>query len=234
MTIRNVIFDLDGTLVDSRSGIEYSVRAALRAVIPYRSYPVLRLRIGIPIRQIFSEILGDPAPLLLDRLERQFRVSYDSTGWKQSRPYQGAKKTLNALTRLGINCFLATNKPRHITLRILDHLGLDDFFCAVVTPDTFDPPLSSKTDVVTHIMRTYQLNSAETLYVGDTGEDRCAADACGIAFAAATYGYGDFLPGPEGRVRYAMISGLTEVADVIATNDKVNHEVRMGNSLTHV
>ena len=58
--IRNVIFDLDGTLVDSRSGIEYSVRAALGAVFPGRSYPGLRLHIRIPIRRIFSEILGNP------------------------------------------------------------------------------------------------------------------------------------------------------------------------------
>ena len=115
MTISNVIFDLDGTLVDSRAGIEFSAQAALRPVCPDQAHATLHLHIGIPIRLIFSEILGDPAPFLLDLLERQFRLSYDSAGWKQSRAYPGTEKMLFDLTRSRIDCFVATNKPRHAT-----------------------------------------------------------------------------------------------------------------------
>jgi len=223
--IHNVIFDLDGTLVDSRSGIEYSVRAALRAVFQGRSYPGLRLHIGIPIRRIFSEILDDPTSLLLDQLERQFRASYDSIGWKQSRAYRGAAKVLSCLTRSGIGCFVATNKPLHATRCILEHLNLHGFFREVVTPDSWNPPFSSKRDVVAHIMQRYCLNADETMFVGDSLEDRSAADANGLPFGAVTYGYGDPLSEPDGKGCYAMVSQLTEVADVLGVSAEDNRKV---------
>jgi phosphoglycolate phosphatase len=223
--IRNVIFDLDGTLIDSRSGIEYSVRAALRAVFPGRSHPDLQLHIGIPIRQIFSEILDDPTSLPLDQLVRQFRASYDSIGWKQSRAYRGAATVLACLTRSGIGCFVATNKPRQATRCILEHLNLHEFFREVVAPDSRNPPFSSKGDVVAHIMRSYRLNADETMFVGDSQEDRSAADANGLPFGAVTYGYGDPLSEPDGRGCFAIVSQLTEVADVLGVSAETNRKI---------
>lgn len=223
--IRNVIFDLDGTLVDSRSGIEYSVRAALGAVFPGRSYPGLRLHIGIPIERMFSEILGDPAPLLLDQLVRQFRASYDSIGWKQSRAYSGAAAVLSCLTQNGIGCFVATNKPRHATRCILGHLNLHGFFRDVVTPDSWNPHFSSKRDVVAHIMQRYRLKADETMFVGDSQEDRSAADANGLPFGAVTYGYGDPLSELDGSNCFAIVSQLAEVADVLGVSADANRNM---------
>ncbi len=223
--IRNMIFDLDGTLIDSRLGIEHSIRAALCVVFPGQSYPGPRLHIGSPIRRIFSEILDDPTSLLLDQLVRQFRTSYDSIGWKQSRAYPRAATVLSCLTQNGIGCFVATNKPRQATLCILDHLNLHEFFREVVSPDSRNPPFSSKGDVVAHIMCKYRLNADETMYVGDSQEDRSAADANGLPFCAVTYGYGDPLSEPDGRGCYAIVSQLTDVVDVLGVSAETNRKI---------
>ena len=223
--IRNMIFDLDGTLIDSRSGIEYSVRAALRTVFPDRSYQDLHLHIGIPIRQIFSEILGNPAPLLLDRLVRHFRTSYDSIGWKKSRAYRGAATVLSCLAQNGIGCFVATNKPLHATRCILENLNLHEFFREVVSPDSRNPPFSSKGEVVANIMRKYRLNADETMFVGDSQEDRSAADANALSFAAVTYGYGDPLSELDGRGCCAIVSQLTEVTDMLGVSAETNTKI---------
>ena len=90
MSIRNVLFDLDGTLVDSRPGIDYSIRAALKAVLPSQTHRRLNYLVGPPIRDIFARILATTDETLLDQLERQFRISYDAIGWRQTRTYRGA------------------------------------------------------------------------------------------------------------------------------------------------
>jgi phosphoglycolate phosphatase len=223
--IRNMIFDLDGTLIDSRSGIEYSARSALNAVFPDRSYRDLHLHIGIPIRQIFSEILDDADSLLLDKLVGQFRTSYDSIGWKISQAYQGATTVLTCLTQSEIGCFVATNKPRHATRCILEHLNLQEFFRDVVAPDSRNPPFSSKREVVAHIMSEYCLNAEETMFVGDSQEDRSAADANGLPFCAATYGYGDPLSEPDGKCCYMIVSKLTDVTEVLGVSAEANRNI---------
>jgi len=218
MAIRNVIFDLDGTLVDSRAGIEFSAKTALRAVLPGQDWSSLRLPIGIPIRGLFAQLLGNPDQLTLDLLERQFRLSYDSRGWKQSLAYAGAEELLVGLTRGGIDCFVATNKPRHATLRILAHLRLNEFFREIVTPDSADRPFTSKESMLSHLMRSHGLNEAETVFVGDTRDDRSAADICGVAFVAATFGYGNPLSEPKGKRCLMIIARLNELADAFGVS----------------
>lgn len=215
MSFGNLIFDLDGTLIDSRSGIEFSAQAALRAVFPDRDWTSLRLPIGIPIRGLFAQLLGNADPVSLDSLERQFRVSYDSKGWKLSRAYRGAENLLADLALAKIACFVATNKPKHAASRILEHLHLDEYFRDVVAPDSGNPPFSSKQDMLSHILRRHRLKENETLFVGDTPEDRSAADAVGIAFAAATYGYGDPLSATNGKRCCTIVSRLSQLADAV-------------------
>ena len=79
--------------------------------------------------------------------------------------------------------------------------------------------------MLSHIMRRHRLKADETLFVGDTREDRFAADMNGIAFAAATYGYGDPLSDSGREPCCTIVSRLSEVADAVGVADNLNHNM---------
>jgi len=138
---RAVLFDLDGTLLDSLPGIEYSARAAFAECGLAIGEIELRTLIGPPIRTILAKMaLADTTGGLseeqLDRLVQAFRASYDSEGWRRTPHYAGAAELLRELCAQGKRLFVVTNKPRPISLRILEAGGTLGLFEEVVTRDS--------------------------------------------------------------------------------------------------
>jgi phosphoglycolate phosphatase len=193
---RHVVFDLDGTLVDSLPGIQWSVEAALaEAGIPMR-HRNLKALIGPPIRQILAELSGVLNGPALDRLERSFRASYDSAGWRRTACQKGAATMLRGLAAQGVSLWLVTNKPAAATGRILGQLALAGFFTETVCRDSRAPAFESKAEMLMDLLRRRGLRSTETLMVGDTLEDARAAEAAGLACGLVPHGYGRGLDGP--------------------------------------
>jgi phosphoglycolate phosphatase len=193
--VRSVIFDLDGTLVDSLPGIAWSVEAALEECgVPWRRRDLKPL-VGPPIRQILAEVSGVSQASALDRLERAFRSSYDSGGWRRTVCQKGANAILRQLQSRGISLWLATNKPAHATGRILRELALTGFFQEIVCRDSHTPSFESKAEMLVDLLGRRGLRHAECLMAGDTMEDARAAAAAGIACALVPQGYGCGLGG---------------------------------------
>ncbi len=192
LALQTILFDLDGTLVNSLPGIEWSLRQALTQVVPDRADELTDLasRIGPPIRQILAEALPDLSLPTLDKLVSQFRFYYDTQGWQKTRPYPAVGATLAHLRGLGLTCFIVTNKPSLATSKIVDHLGLRTYFQEIVSPDAPAGSFSSKTAATSYLVGKYRLNRSRTLFVGDSADDAGAAQSLGLAFAAAAYGYG--------------------------------------------
>jgi phosphoglycolate phosphatase len=185
-----VIFDLDGTLVDSLPGIEFAVKSAFAACgMPY---PALDLRsmIGPPIRTILAQMAGTNDASTLTHLESAFRASYDSEGWRKSYCYPGTRATLESLYEAGLRLFVVTNKPRHISLRIIETTGIQRFFERIVTRDSRAPQYADKKEMLASLIGSSGVAPADCVLVGDTAEDAGAACAIGIKFAHATHGYG--------------------------------------------
>ena len=187
----HIFFDLDGTLVDSFPGIDFSARAALASVFPERLVPDFRPFIGPPVREVFRRALGDDDTEVLDRLEQAFRRSYDVEGWSRTLSYPGVGDVLAALSDLGLVCHVLTNKPKRPTHEILRHLSLDHYFGEVISPDSRIPGYTSKTEAALDARRRFGLSGPETLLVGDSTDDGAAAEACGFRFAATCFGYGN-------------------------------------------
>jgi phosphoglycolate phosphatase len=203
-------------LVDSSPGVEYSSRAALRQVLPDREFADLREWIGPPIRAMFRRKFSDLDEATLDELERAFRASYDRDGWQKTAAYPGVAPTLARLAERGVKSFVVTNKPSVPTRRILEQLQLDKFFTEIVTPDSKSPPFTSKAEGVSCLLTHYFLNTRQTLLVGDSEDDDRAAQACGVLFLAAAYGYGDAHHGqPPARI----LSGFESLLDCLAAFD---------------
>ena len=209
----NVIVDLDGTLVDSLPGIEWSVNEALSACgLP----PAANLRplIGPPIRDILSAVVGLPGAGLLDRLERRFRLSYDTEGWRRTVCQPGVPDMLWRLLTAGAGLWVVTNKPAFSAGRILDGLKIASFFREVICRDSRIPPFASKAAMLRDLLDRRGLNRAETLMVGDTAEDANAAGKAGIRCVLVPHGYG----GRDSR----YISGWDELLDILQVPCEVN------------
>ena len=188
--ISHVLFDLDGTLVDSLPGIEFATRRALDSLgitsPPYH----LRSLIGPPIRDILETVSGIHAPERLTELELAFRAAYDSDGWLKTLLFPEVRETLESLVADGLRCFVITNKPRVPTERILSHLRLAEYFASVLCPDHREPAYQSKAEAAMEVRTQNGLRGGNMLFVGDSLDDAQAAHACGCEFAAIGYGYG--------------------------------------------
>jgi phosphoglycolate phosphatase len=184
-----IIFDLDGTLIDSLPGIQCSAREALRTVRPDCELPDLRRYIGPPIGEMFQRVMGDLTPDDLRAVVAVFRRSYDSHGWKNTSLFPGINLVLHDLRRLGIRLFVASNKPSSVAERILEALDLRSCFSAVCCRDSRTPPYSSKSEAVGCLIDTHALNPGAVWMVGDGHDDYRAAQSNGLRFILAAYGY---------------------------------------------
>jgi phosphoglycolate phosphatase len=193
-----VLFDLDGTLLDSLPGIEFSARAAFAECGLRIGEVELRRLIGPPIRAILSR-MGERALSEgeLDALEGAFRVSYDSEGWKMTPHYAGAAEALRKMKTEGRRLFVVSNKPRHISVRILEAEGTLGRFDEVVTRDSREPQFAGKVEMMRYLLRKWEITPEDCLMVGDTMEDAEAAFETGMRFCLMTHGYGDVPDGSD-------------------------------------
>jgi phosphoglycolate phosphatase len=192
MDPRAILFDLDGTLIDSLPGIEYAVDCALSELgLPPRICS-LRPMIGPPIRAIFARLLGPAASNeMLSGLEAVFRRVYDGSAWRKTVVHANAIQTLSALRDAGIGLHLVTNKPQLGTNLILEEFGLSPYFSRVLSRDSRMPPFESKAAMLTYLISMENLSAKDCLYVGDTPEDYHAGTEAGIPVVLVLLGYGD-------------------------------------------
>jgi phosphoglycolate phosphatase len=189
MTLDAVCFDLDGTIVDSRAGIEAALRAAVREVLPGRELGQLDGLVGPPLEVMLERLLPDlDAPR--QAVASAFRRHYDSEGWQSAVPYPGIPEALDALAAGGLRLDLVTNKRSAPTRLILGTPALAGRFALAVSLDTVAPSHRTKADALAALVRATGLSPSSVAYVGDSEEDRIAAIAATCPFVAVGWGYG--------------------------------------------
>lgn len=188
--INTVLFDLDGTLIDSVPHIS----AILQSMRADRSLPIAATaeirywssRGGLPMIKAILGCADHEAETLLN----EFRTLYVRHPTDQGCLYPGARETLEWLQRCGYTLTLCTNKPSRLTFKIMEELSIGDFFKAIICGDTLavkkpDPaPLHEALRLVGAV-------AERALMIGDSTIDQRAAQAAGVKFGFFADGYDD-------------------------------------------
>lgn len=189
-----LIFDFDGTLIDSAPGILATYAEVLSAADIAPAVPLDQHLVGPPLQPTMEKLLGHrhADSELLQALIEDFKVRYASTGVAHTPAYPGADQALRALRTQGHTLYLATNKRAAPTLALLEKFGWQQHFRQVYCIDSRQPPYADKTAMLQQLIEDHTLPSQHCLYIGDTQGDQLAAVASGMRFAAALWGYGDW------------------------------------------
>lgn len=189
-----VLFDLDGTLSDSRQGIVGCTRHALErlgARIPPDDE--LAAYIGPPLRSMFGALLaggaGGADGAAVEDAVRLYRERYHEVGLYEARLYDGVVEMLEDAASRASRLFVATAKPRPFAVRVVEHLGIASLFDGVYGPG-MDGRFDAKEELVRHLLEEEGLEPAEAVMVGDRGVDVLAARANGLPGVGALWGYG--------------------------------------------
>src|SRR4051794_20282135 len=204
---RLVLFDLDGTLVDSTPGIWASVRVAAAALgLPEPTAAQLTAMIGPPLQDGFALALGVPADDV-PRAVAAYRAHYSAGALFDVTVYDGIPDLLAALTADGATLAITTSKPELFAVRVLEHTGLRPFF-ASVHGATMDGAVRHKDQVVGLALAAHP-DGERPVLIGDRAHDVLGAAAHGLPCLGAGWG-----PAPPGELADAG-------AVVVATPDEV-------------
>ncbi len=183
-----VIFDLDGTLTDSKPGIVDCLREVLEAH-NISDYGDLARFIGPPVETWTRELLPDGPESARSELSRDYRACYDRAGWSKNTVYPRVREMLADLTGRGVPLYVCTSKMDHFARRILDLFELSRYFLAVYG-DRAEQPRDGKAGLLGRLLKAQGLDPATTWMVGDRIYDVEAAHANRVRCLAATWGYG--------------------------------------------
>lgn len=189
MPVKDVIFDLDGTLIDSAQGILSSFAGAFDVC---RMKPVRELtaaEVGPPLLETLAGLAGTDEPTTLQQLAEAFKAIYDESGYRRTIVFPGVVAMLSGLSTMHCRLYIATNKRRLPTARIMELLGWESHFAAIYSLDTFTPPLASKAALLGQVLSDQGIDVRSALYIGDRREDGEAAAANAIGFLMAGWGY---------------------------------------------
>ncbi|MGH9749894.1 MAG: HAD family hydrolase [Candidatus Polarisedimenticolia bacterium] len=183
--IRGIIFDFDGTLIDSYEAITES----LNAVRSSRGMPALRLEdvkgmVGHGLEHLIEKAVG---PDQADEGVKLFRHSYAAICEKRTTILPAVKETLEQLDRRGYHMAIASNKPSYFARDILRALEIDHLFAEVLGPNDVEKPKPDP-EMLEIIMMRIGLSPEEVVYVGDMLLDIEAGRGAGVEVYAVPTG----------------------------------------------
>lgn len=191
--LKAVVFDLDGTLVDSAPDLaEASNRLLAELGRAPVALPLVRPMIGDGVRRLVERVIamtgGLPPQTDWEALTRRFLALYEPIVARATRPYPGVAETLPRIAGLGLALAVCTNKPERASRALLRALGLEGLFAAVVGGDSAP---ARKPDP-RHLLFTLDqigIAAARAVFVGDNEHDVATARAAGVPIVLVGYGY---------------------------------------------
>jgi len=190
--IEHIIFDLDGTLIDSSDSIINCFEEILKFNSIQPIIPINKNIIGPPLLETLKKITGISDVILLKKLCDDFKLSYDEVGYKATVVYAGIINALDYLFNSRAFLYIVTNKRIVPTRKIIHYLSWNHYFKGLYSFDAFDPSFKSKNEVLRKVIDIHTIPIEKAVYVGDREEDEEAASDCGLNFLGVNWGSGNW------------------------------------------
>lgn len=190
-----IVFDLDGTLVDTAPDLVDATNHALaRLQLAPLSDEIVRPWISFGARRMLIEALachGQQRPEGdIDRLLENFLSYYEANIAKRSRPFPGIVEAIDTLRGRGARLAVCTNKREALSLRLLEALALKNHFAAIAGRDTF-PVCKPHPDHLLGAIRLASGDNMRAVMIGDSAVDVATAKAARIPIVLVSFGYTD-------------------------------------------
>jgi len=190
MNFENILFDLDGTLINSEVGVTRCVIYALEKFgITENDRAVLRKFLGPPLSDSFMRYYG-MSPENAEKAVAYYRERYVPIGVHENEVYDGVYEMLSALRKSGRKLYLATSKPEHYAKGILEEFKLGEYFDGVYG-STLDESRNTKDKVLAYAVEGIGLDKSRSVMVGDRFHDVEGATVNGLPCIGVLYGFGD-------------------------------------------
>ncbi len=187
----NLLFDLDGTIIDSQEGIINSARYALKHFgIEDETDEELYKFIGPPLYDSFRERYGFDEEKTEEAV-KEFRVYYQEKGVYESSLYEGITEMLKELKEAGKKIVLATSKAEPYAIQILKDNNIYQYF-DFICGSTMDDSRSKKADIINYILEQNDFEPEDTVMIGDKKHDVIGAKQTNLDSVGVLYGFGDY------------------------------------------
>ena len=186
-----VIFDLDGTLLNTIADLANSTNYALKALgYPIHEPDKYNFMVGNGINKLFERALpdGEKTEENVLRVRQEFVPYYDQHNADKSRPYPGVTELLETLQTAGMQLAVASNKYQAATEKLIAHYFPNIKFTAVFGQRE-GIPVKPDPIIVKEILQIAKVQEEETLYVGDSGVDMQTAINAGVTSCGVTWGF---------------------------------------------
>jgi phosphoglycolate phosphatase len=213
--IAALVFDLDGTLVDSADDIAEAVNRTLDELsLPRVFDATVRSWIGEGVRRLVATALAHTgSERTLEEVMPTFMRHYRDCLLRSPRLYDGVVEALQLLRTRGLPMAICTNKPSALVPPLLEHLGIAGYFARIVGGDTL-PQRKPAPEPLLHAARLLGHVPAHCLMVGDSATDLEAANAAGMPIVLVRYGYPRGLD-LESAGALAAIDDLRQIASFV-------------------
>ena len=185
-----ILFDLDGTLTDSGRGITNSVAYALtESGLEFKNREELQCFIGPPLIKMFMQFCCVNEDKARD-LVKKYREYYAVYGIFENDPYENITELLSRLHASGKKLILATSKPEHFAIKILEHFEMAKYF-SLICGATMDEKRTEKDAVIEYALQSAGISDvSDVVMIGDREYDVIGAKKFGIDSIGVLYGYG--------------------------------------------
>ncbi|RMD94198.1 MAG: HAD family hydrolase [Calditrichaeota bacterium] len=186
-TVQLLIFDLDGTIIDTRQDLTAAVNYALGQLgMPELDEKTVTSYVGDGITRLLQRVLHEPEEQVLKLGKSHFTAYYAAHLADNTRPYPGIVDMLEHFS--GLKMALVTNKSQEFTLPLLEKLGLRKYFLRVIGGHAGFPAKPSP-EAILNILASLGVSSSSAVMIGDSRNDILAGQAAKVHTCAVSWGY---------------------------------------------
>ncbi len=187
-----LLFDLDGTVIDSGEGVKASVLYALKTM----GYPLMKEEdmdpfLGPPLVYSFHHFAGVPEERCAEAVAFYRHYYQNEGGMFRYRLYDGMKELLSACRKAGYRTAIATSKPQPYAIELMHHAGIFDDLDIIVGADLDEKTRAKKSEVIEAVLGEAGCEKQDALMIGDRMYDVLGAREVGLESVGITFGYGD-------------------------------------------